>query len=246
VMPLTLALVFTLIGLFYVWRGRRGPSFTLLLAALLILWAASSPPVASRLLWSLEKQYPPVPLNAIPVSDCIIVLGGVVGAAARPRVDIELYESVDRVYQTAKLFREGRGKTVIVAAGNQPWNRNQIPEAERIRDLLVEWGVAPDAIALDSFSKNTRENALNAAVLASKLDCESNLLVTTGWHMPRAVATFQKAGLRVLPISVDVQGIGETPAGTISLLPSTEALSATSLALREWLGIWVYRWRGWN
>ena len=76
-------------------------------------------------MWSLERQYLPVSIDDIPSADCIVVLGGALGAPIYPRVDIELTDSTDRVYQAAKLYRDGKAKTVIVAAGNQPWNRGQ-------------------------------------------------------------------------------------------------------------------------
>jgi len=246
VMPLTITWVLAIAGFCFVLAGKRRPSIWLLSLSILVLWASSAPIVAYKMMWSLEKQYPPVALRDIPVSDCIIVLGGVVGAIIHPRVDIELYDSIDRVYQAARLFRNGKAKAVIVAAGNQPWAIQEEPEAERIKRLLIEWGVAQEAIFLESSSKNTRENALNSFELTRKLACNSNLLITTAWHMPRAAATFQKAGMNVLPIPVDIQGAGDNSVRLLSFLPDSGTLGATGVALREWLGIWVYRWRGWN
>ncbi len=116
------------------------------------------------------------------------------GGSIYPRVDIELTDSTDRVYQAAKLYRAGKAKTVIVAAGNQPWNEGRVPEAQLIRDLLVEWGVSRPSIVLDTASKNTHENAINAAVALRENGCQSSLLVTSAWHMPRAIAAFKKLG----------------------------------------------------
>ncbi len=245
-MPIPVALALALLALYFVTKGRRKPSIFCLLTSLLVLWLSSLPTVASRLLRSLEGQHLPVTTENIPTSDCIVVLGGAVEAPLAPRVDIELTDAADRIYQSAKLYRAGKGKTIVVAAGNQPWTRHPVSEAQLIEDLLVEWGVPRQSVVLDTASKNTRENAINAAALMRQHGCQSTLLVTSAWHMPRAVASFKQVGAEVFPVSVDVrfvQGDNDTIAGYI---PRADALAMTSQAILEWMGIWVYRFRGWN
>ena len=244
-MPVPVSLLLGLVALVLVLRGWRKPAIASLLAAIGLLWVSALPPVASALLWTLQKQHPPVELDSIPRSDCIIVLGGVLGDAEYPRVDIELSEAVDRVYQSARLFRTGKGRNIIVAAGNQPWAADREPEAGLIRNLLVEWGVPAASIRLDTSSRNTRENAVNGAALIREARCKSNLLVTSAWHMPRAVAAFARVGIEVFAVSVDVKGVQGRNNLALWLTPRVEALAVTSQALMEWMGILVYRWRGW-
>ena len=244
-MPVPVSLLLGLVSLILLLRGRRRPAIASLLAALGLLWAASLPSVAAALLWTLQREYPPVALDSIPAGDCIVVLGGVLGDAAYPRVEVELSEGIDRVHQAARLYRFGKGRRIIVAGGNQPWTQGQEPEAHLIRDLLVEWGVSQEAIRLDPSSRNTRENALNGAKLIREADCHSSLLVTSAWHMPRAVAAFENVGIPVFPVSVDVMGAQGQGRLMMGWIPQVDALAATSQALMEWMGIWVYRWRGW-
>lgn len=245
-MPLSVCVMMLLLALFLHFTGKRRTSVFCLTAAVIVLWGSSLPVVADRLLWSLERQHPPVPVADIPVSDCLLVLGGALGVLQHPRVDVELTDAADRVYQAAKLYRLGKARSLIVAAGNQPWSSRQVPEAVLIRDLLVEWGVPRDVIGLDSVSRNTRENAINSLALVRAADCRSNLLVTSAWHMPRALAAFEKAGLKMFPVSVDVRMVSQTGAEWSRFIPRADVLAATSDALHEWMGIWVYRWKGWN
>lgn len=246
IMPVPVALALGLLALILILRGCRKSAIASLMAAVILLWVSSLPPVASALLWTLQKQYPPVEMESVPAGQCIIVLGGAVGDATYPRVEIELSESIDRVYQAARLYRLGKGRRVIVAAGNQPWARDLEPEANLIRGLLVEWGVPDGAISLDTSSRNTRENAINGAELIREANCQSNLLVTSAWHMPRAVATFEVLEISVFPVSVDVRGVQGRSALWLQLIPRADALVVTSQVMMEWMGIWVYRWRGWN
>ena len=245
-MPIALSLLAALLAGLFILQKKRALSLGFLFAAIAILWLSSLPVIADRLLWSLEKQHLPVVMADIPAADCIIVLGGALGVAAYPRVNLELTDAVDRVYQAAKMFQMGKAGKVIVTAGNQPWARKLRAEADMIRELLQEWGVPASAILLDRESRNTRENALNGATLVREAGCKSNLLVTSAWHMPRALASFEAVGVTVFPVSVDVRMVyGE--AGTVAqFIPRADAQAATSQAILEWMGIWVYRWKGWN
>jgi len=243
-MPVFLALALALTSLFLTIREKRRASIICLLTSIAVLWVSSMPVVAGRLIWSLEKQYLPVALERIPPSDCIIVLGGAIGHSGILETPIDFTDSTDRVYQAARLYRKGKGSIVVVAAGNQPWTRDKTPEAELIRRLLVEWGVRPDSILLDSKSKTTRENVTNSVPLLESKNCLKNLLVTSAWHMPRAVAAFRREGVDAFPVSTDVRSAWIVGDSIGSYLPQANALSRTSHAIKEWMGIWVYEWGG--
>ena len=207
VLPVGIVVILLSLALVLIVRSKRKASATALIMALLVLWVSSMPIVASTLYRKLEQDYPPVALADISNGDCIVLLGGVIGPALPPRVDIELSETIDRVYKAAELYRAGKGRMVIVAAGNQPWSPTDQPEAELARDLLMEWGVPASAIMLDGASRNTRENAVNSKVLIEKLGCEMPLLVTSAAHMLRSVGAFKKVGVEVFPVSTDVRAI---------------------------------------
>ncbi len=244
-MPLGLGVFLLLLAFVLVYRHKRGAAMVSIGLAILLLVLPSLPTVASALIWSLESQYPARPSDSFEPAECIIVLGGTLGADVLPRQALELTDSSDRVYHAASLYRLGKARSIIVAAGNQPWQTEQVAEADQVYDLLVEWGVPPAAIVLDTLSKNTRENAVNAAALMQSISCEKPLLVTSGWHMPRAVASFRQVGVDVIPVSVDIRFV-QGPNGPFSqFVPRADALATASLALREWMGIWFYRLRGW-
>lgn len=245
VLPVGIVIIATLVALLLLWTGRRRASAVCLVFALLVLWISSMPIVANTLYGKLEQTFPPVPMASIPQSDCIVLLGGAVGPALRPRVDIELNEAIDRVYKAAQLYLTHKGNVVIVAAGNQPWAAPGPPESDLIAELLVEWGVPRVAILSEGESRNTRENALNSKRLIELLACDSTLLVTSAAHMPRSVAAFEKVGVEVFPVSTDVRVVGASKFTMFDFLPHAGALSMTTDAMREWLGRKVYQFRGW-
>jgi len=246
VLPIGIVIELSVVALLFLLYGKRKASAAFLIGALLVLWVSSMPIVAETLYGKLEKDFPPAALADIPISKCIVLLGGAVGPALSPRVDVEMMEAVDRVHKAAQLYRAGKGELLIVSGGNQPWSPFEQPEAESIQTLLLEWGVPVSAIVLDGASRNTRENAVNSRALLDTLGCNRPLLVTSAAHMVRSVTAFEKLGVDVFAVSADVRVIRKSTVTVLDFLPDAAALLMTTDAVREWLGRRVYEWRGWN
>lgn len=246
ILPVGLVLLFGVVALTLALFKRRRLAFTFGLLTMLLFWITSSPIVAAALYGRLEARFPPEPMEAIPVSQCIVVLGGAVGLPVSPRLDMELGEAIDRVYKAAQLYRGGKGGRVFVTGGNQPWSEPGPSEAALIGELLVEWGVPADAIQLEGRSRNTRENALNVKPMLEAAGCDRSLLVTSAAHMPRALASFKAVGLSVYPVSTDIQVTKSGKYTVMAFVPDARALAMTSDAIREWMGQKVYEWKGWN
>ena len=112
-------------------------------------------------------------------------------------------------------------------------------------EFLTDLGVPKDRIVVEGQSRNTYENAREASELLAERGIERVILVTSALHMPRALATFRATQLDVVPAPTDfeVTTVGERT--LLDLLPDAEALQGSSRALKEYLGLWVYRKRGW-
>jgi len=121
VMPIGVTLFLVLVALILLRKGivRTGSVFVLL--SFIYLWVMATPIVGEGLYRRVESAYPPVLLDQIPESDCLIVLGGAVQAPAPPRIDIEFNDAVDRVHKAAELYREGKAPYVIVTGGIERW-----------------------------------------------------------------------------------------------------------------------------
>ena len=241
--PLGFCLALMLLGLFLLLRGGRNAGLFTLASGAVLLWIAAMPVTGRATLSLLESRYTPVPAADAPSADMAIVLGGAVNPAMPPRTAPDLGEAADRVAYAAELYRAGRVKAVLVSGGNLPWGAASTPEAESIRALLVAWGVPADAIRTESASRTTAENARAVQALWPELGASSALLVTSGAHMPRALATFRKAGLPVTPAPADIRAADE-PFDLLDILPDAAALKDTSDAVKEYAGYAVYWMRG--
>jgi uncharacterized SAM-binding protein YcdF (DUF218 family) len=63
--------------------------------------------------------------------------------------------------------------------------------------------------------------------------------------MRRAEASFKRAGLDLAPWPADFRAPHPLVASVFDFVPNAEALGLTTTALKEFIGLWVYRWRGW-
>ena len=111
--------------------------------------------------------------------------------------------------------------------------------------ILNQLGVPSDAIVIEGDSRNTYENAAHVAPILRQRGWTSALLITSGVHMPRALATFAKAGLEASAAATDIQGRRPFYLGVLDLLPDAGALAMSTSAIKEYIGLAVYRARGW-
>lgn len=224
----------------------RSTRFTALFAmtALAIFWVSALPVFSNWLLGTLERQHPSDPA-ALPRAELAIVLGGAVGAPKAPHPTPELYDAADRVWYAAHLYRSGQVRRIIAVGGHMPWEEAGRPEGEVMRDMLITLGVPADAIQAGVASRNTYENATEAQAIMRGPLAGPVLLVTSAAHMPRALAVFRKAGIPAVPAPCDFHASDRLTSTALDWLPQADAFAASSRAMREWLGIYVYRWRGW-
>lgn len=239
--PLGLSLIFLVVR-------ERLPSWRWLgWAALAILLFFSTPIVSQGLLASLEGQYPPVNPKSAPKARLIVILGGYLHSPSSQRPLSEFTDAGDRLLMGLRLYRANRAPQILLTGGNIEFlGRGVLPEAQAAKTLLIEWGVPEQAILIEDRSQNTHENAQFTQQLMTKRGIRGPiLLVTSGYHLPRSVAIFTKAGFQLSPIPTDYQtGWGE-PDLLFQWLPRADALADATLALKEWLGWGIYRLRGW-
>ena len=175
-----------------------------------------------------------------------ILLGGFAGMND---ADKEVYygEAADRFIQTAQLYKTGHINKIIVAAGSGSIFQNKpFREADFAKEQLVNLCIPTADVFADRDSKNTAENAANAKRIIDSLQLQPPyLLITSAMHMPRALRTFQKAGLEVKPFPAAFAvkpNSGFDP--EYYLIPSALAFSNWNVYLKEIVGTIVYKISG--
>src|SRR3984893_19493070 len=183
-----------------------------LLAALAIaqLIVFSLYPVSGALMLPLEDEARAEAATAPACCyEAIVVLGGSIGPAVPPlRPDPELFDSSDPVWHAARLFHRGLAPRIIVSGGSFLVATGQAPptqtEALAMRQFLVALGVPESAIVMEGKSLNTIENMRETRALVGT---GRVALVTSGYHMPRALRLARKAGLEAGAFPTDWPGL---------------------------------------
>lgn len=247
--PLGLACVLMVVALMTLGKRPRWAAGAITLA-LIILLGASNGWVSSWLVRSLEAQIPP---TVVPTAEAIVVLGGATKPALPPRPGIDLSEQSDRIFYAAQLYKQQKAPLIIVSGGRIDWTRRETPESADMATILSQIGVPASAIIQDPDSLNTYENAVNVRKILRSRDIRQILLVTSAMHMPRSLLIFKHQGIAAIPAPTDflvsnnqLQALSSSPQATLlNLLPDSDRLEHFTRALKEYVGLVVYRLRGW-
>jgi uncharacterized SAM-binding protein YcdF (DUF218 family) len=245
VMPLGVGGLLILAGALAVAIRRATVGAGLTLAGLFWIYLWATPVFSDWVCLSLEGLFPPAAIESVPQADAIVVLGGGIEGAAPPRIFPDLSAAGDRVWHAARLYHSGKAPLVVVSGGGLPWTEDRGPEAEAMARFLTDLGVPRDKMLLEGRSATTYENARRTKLVLDAIGVGRVLLVTSARHMPRAEATFRAAGITVVPAPTDFEADTPSVRNLLDYLPDAGALNDSSKALKEYLGLWVYRRRGW-
>lgn len=238
-LPLLLSpiVVVILLAAWGAWRKRRGP----VLLALLLLYLASMPIVAKSLVRLAEDSAVRQPASSQPQADAIVVLSGMLKTVASSDGTTTEWGDFDRFLGGVELYLAARANRLIFTAGALPWQPKAVPEGIYLKQFAERMGIPPSVIEVSDLAGNTEQEARAVRRLMPAVR-PSILLVTSAFHMPRAVHTFRYAGFEVHPYPVDfLTSVAEhTP---MDYLPSAHDLRLTDIAIREWIGRLYYRVR---
>jgi uncharacterized SAM-binding protein YcdF (DUF218 family) len=218
----------TLAGLFLLWRRRhRAGTFCILLGQG-VLGVLALPVVSGFLLHSLER-YPPLSEADLGRAQAIVILGGgIYRDAPEFGRDSLAGPALERVRYGARLAQQSQLPVLttggVVFGGEAEAKVMQRVLAEEYR-VSVRWP--------EDRSRDTRENALYSAELLRRDGIQRIALVSSAWHLARAIPLFETQGLTVLPAPTVFTSVGQ---GIENWLPSASALNNSVTALREWLG----------
>ena len=227
--------------------ARMGPrrwGLRALWLALFLLLVQGWEPLPDALLRQLEDPYSRSPsAQELQTYHGVVVLGGALEPSYvwEGRNQIALKGSAERMVVPLALLRQNPSLQLLFTGGEGALLGQGLSEAARARLFYESLGLPPERLLVEDRSRTTFENAVFSARLADIDTAKPWLLVTSAWHMRRALATFKKAGWNVTPYAVDFNTGSHTPWTEYSLVRGS---SKWALLLHELLGLLAYRLAG--
>jgi uncharacterized SAM-binding protein YcdF (DUF218 family) len=244
IQPSTLIVLIVAAGLLLAWHGRSRLGLRLATLGVLLLVVAGLLPLGNVLVLPLEERFRPPAVGPEDGYAGLIILGGFEdGWVSAGRPGLAVNEAAERLTEGVRLARRLPAAKVVYTGGVANLLFAGAEAAGPVGDFLADAGVPRERIVLEGKSRNTHENATFTRALLEPRPGARWLLVTSAYHMPRAMGSFRAAGLEVTAYPVDyrTRGWGDAlrpfegvPAG----------LARTDLAAKEWIGLLAYRLTG--
>jgi len=242
-LPPGILILFLLLGVF-AWRYWWGKTFVAVATLLLLLLSIT--PVKDQLMRPLELANPPLDAAQLRPDDAIVVLGGGVNAHAPEYNGRDFLSQAALMRADFALSLAKPSTAEIWVSGGTPLRDDQQPEGEVMRRWLLDHGVAPARVHAENHSNNSWQNATNLTPLLVKAGVRRVVLVTTAWHMPRALwcfkQQFQHNGIVVVSAPCDYSS-SQRPYTMLDWMPDAGTFSNSVFALHEYLGLFYYRLR---
>jgi uncharacterized SAM-binding protein YcdF (DUF218 family) len=227
VLPVGVITLLIVLGALKKWRCAS------LLAAAALL-GGSLPFVANSLLRPLEDAYPARSAGTLPPADAILVLGGIMSPVRETGLTTEWAETVERFEAGVNIVQLDKAPRLLFTGDRRG------SEGTALQREAVLRGVPPARVAVIGAVGNTADEAAQLRKYCAEHGLRRVILVTSAWHMPRAMRLFRLPGVEIVPFPVDYRSLPNRQLPYMDYLPTAVALEKTELALRECYGIAFY------
>jgi uncharacterized SAM-binding protein YcdF (DUF218 family) len=242
-LPSNFLITIGLVGLILLCTRFTRLASWLIVTSIVLLAIAGLSPLGNALMVPLEQRFPPWD-SSHGAPDGIVVLGGALSpeiSAARGAV--ALNEAAERITVAVELARRYPDARIVFSGGNAALIREGGIEAAFAVQEFEALGIPHERIIAEEQSRNTVENAVFSRLIAQPKPGERWLLVTSAYHMPRAMGVFRAADFPVEAYPVDWRTRGPIDA-TEPFVSLGDGLRRTDTAVREWVGLVAYRLTG--
>ncbi len=234
-MPLGLIALSLTILCVHAVRERRLRRSVLLFLTWLLCFLAGNGFAANALTNALEARYAGIDPMKLEPFDVVVLLGG--STSETPADGLQVRDSGDRVVLAARMYQRGLIKQIYCTGSRiEGLSASRRDAAEQAKGLLVDLGVPPEAIRR-SGGRNTTEEL---QFIAKAVGGTSVGLLTSAWHLPRAMRIAQEVDLRARPLPSDFLSDPSPMSWPVGkrlrmCIPSLGALLKTTRAVREFL-----------
>lgn len=220
--------------------GLRRAGWGLLLASVAGLLVFGFSPVANHILSPLEERFPQFHDDGKPITGILLLGGAELPEIGLARGQPAFSEAGERVLAFADLARRyPQARLAFIGGSGALMPEGEGREAEMMRRSLGVLGIDPARVEFEEKSRNTAENAAFAKSLLKPQPGERWLLVTSAFHMPRAMGCFRAVDFPVEAYPVDFRTVGPN-ALNAPFSRAASGLDFTDVGAKEWVGLVAY------
>lgn len=166
--------------------------------------------------------------------NCAIILGGFVSEDQNKNGYLNL--AADRFIQGIKLKETEKVTHLLFTGGSASLKPDGFTEGNWISSELKAFHIPDSTLLFEKQSRNTIENIqFSRIILQAKHLQPPYLLVTSAFHMRRALLICRKAGVQVVPYPCNFFA-GKGSISFDHFIPSAETLSNWNIYLKELVG----------
>lgn len=239
VVPGNLIVLGIVIGIALLWtRWQRLARGLLSLMALIIL-IISIIPLGPLAISIFEDRFSKPQIANKQVTG-IIVLGGVISPGLTvSRNELSFGTATERLVAFAELAKQHPDAKLVFTGGSGDPFHPELSEANLIRPFLASMRINLERVTFEGESRNTVENAQFTYELMKPKPTDNWILITSAFHMPRAIGCFRKAGWETIPYPVDYGTMANDERPSLHF-NFTKGLSYLNAAVHEALGLIAY------
>jgi uncharacterized SAM-binding protein YcdF (DUF218 family) len=221
-------------GAWFLYKKKRNTGIVTLIFGC-FMWALSISPVADSLIRGLESQYG-IPKKV--QGDVIILLGHGIFDEAPDLTGLGAPSGIYLTRMVTAVRLQKRLNIPIIVSGAE------VPDDKVIKDHIVkrffiDLGVPAEQIIIEDKSRDTFENAMFTQKICARSGFKNPILVTSAYHLKRAVMSFEKVGLKVLPFPAGFKSWQGKQYHWNAYLPGNFLTAST--AIKEYLGLVFYK-----
>ena len=240
--PFNILLIFIFIGILFHWLLKYRIYKLFYFIALIIFIFTAVMPTGNLLFYLLEKNYQNQELLPKKVNGILVLSGATNPGLSREYNQIHLNDSVERLTESIKLIQIFPESKVIFSGGSGSITNVKLTHAAIAKNFYKQLNVNTKKIIFEDKSRNTYENILFSFEIAKPQEEENWILITSAFHMNRAMNIAEKIDWKLIPYAVDFK----TPKSFSWSLSFAffSNLSDFQYAAHEWTGLIAYYFMG--
>ena len=199
-------------------------------------------PTGKFMIYQLEKKFHVLEPLPNKINGILILSGATNPVLTKEYNQISLNDSVERLTESIQLMKKYSNTKIIFSGGSGLINNQKLTHSEVAKLFFENFEVKLENIIYENKSRNTYENILFSKRIANPKIDENWLIVTSAFHMPRALNIAEKIDWKFIPYAVDYKiekKFSWKP--TIHFLSNITRFQAAS---HEWVGLIAYYWMG--